>query len=552
MKQFITHLCPLTRLCSTQFLAVAFAGSFASLINIAVVAIIAGSLTSESATRPFSKEAALFTAAVVVFFVLQRFNMRRTIAMTEQVGETLRHTILETMSYSPTIVDERLSHNEKRSLISRDVSAVASAVRSLLALPAQASAAVGALLYLFYLSLTVGMLSLSVTALTAVVVELSKKRSVKLLKAAHAESERHFTFSDDLFQGHKELKLDPPWAEEFLRDDLYASNTRAALLTKDAKILQGDFTLIGIVLSFLLLGSLAFYLRPFIDLSASELTSAFTVLIFFQGAMANFVQTVSGMHIAAISLQRIVEFLAISTSEDERALPPAEPASAEGWQAIHLRGVSFRYPSDYGQDQFQLKNIDLSIKRGSTVFIVGENGSGKTTLAKILLGLYQPMQGEIFLDRTVVAPNNLLSYRSLFSAVFSEGHLFRRNTQGLFRKSEAIIRRSLERMKIELNVSADGRIDIKPYSQGQKKRLASAFTLCSNHSVYLFDEWTADQDPDFRHYFYYEFLPQMKAAGKTLLVITHDDRHFGLADLVVKLAGGKIESEHGALAAASI
>jgi putative ATP-binding cassette transporter len=552
MKQFITHLCPLMRLCSAQFLAIAFAGSLASLINIAVVAIIAGSLTSESATQPFSREAALFTAAVVVYFVLQRFNTRRTIAMTEQVGETLRHTILETMSYSPTIVDERLSHNEKRGLISRDVSNVASAVRSLLALPAQASAAIGALLYLFYVSLTVGMLSLSVTALTAVVLELSKKRSARLLKAAHAESERHFTFSDDLFQGHKELKLDPPWAEEFLRDDLYASNARAALLATEAKILQGDFTLIGIVLSFILLGSLAFYLRPIIDLSASELTSAFTVLIFFQGAMANFVQTISGMHIAAISMQRIAEFLAVSTSRDERALPPAEPACTEGWQAIHLRGVSFRYPSDCEQDQFQLTNIDLSIERGSTVFIVGENGSGKTTLAKILLGLYQPMYGNISLDRKAVTADNLLSYRALFSAVFSEGHLFRRNTRGLFRKSEALIRSSLDRMKIELNVSDDGRIDIKPYSQGQKKRLASAFTLCTNHAVYLFDEWTADQDPEFRHYFYYEFLPQMKAAGKTLLVITHDDRYFGLADLVVKLSGGKIVRESGAVAAANI
>lgn len=550
MKQFITHLCPLMRLCSAQFLSVAFAGSLASLINIAVIAIIAGSLTSESATRPFSREAALFSAAVIVFFVLQRFNTRRTISMIEQVGKTLRHTILETMSYSPIIVDERLSHSEKRGLISRDVNTVASAVRSLLALPAQASAAIGAVLYLFYLSITVGMLSLSVTAFTAVVLELSKKRSVKLLKDAHAESERHFAFSDDLFQGHKELKLDRPWAEEFLRDDLYASNAQAALLAKDAKILQGDFTLIGIVLSFLLLGSLAFYLRPFIDLSASALTSAFTVLIFFQGAMANLLQTISGIHIAAISLQRIVEFLAISTSKDERALPNAESAFTEGWQAIHLRGVSFRYPSDCRQDQFQLTNIDLSIKRGSTVFIVGENGSGKTTLAKILLGLYQPIHGEIFLDLTVVTSDNLLSYRSLFSAVFSEGHLFRRNTQGLFRKSEALIRSSLERMKIELNVSDDGRIDIKPYSQGQKKRLASAFTLSANHSVYLFDEWTADQDPEFRHYFYYEFLPQMKAAGKTLLVITHDDRHFGLADLVVKLSGGEIESARSSLATA--
>lgn len=59
--------------------------------------------------------------------------------------------------------------------------------------------------------------------------------------------------------------------------------------------------------------------------------------------------------------------------------------------------------------------------------------------------------------------------------------------------------------------------------------------------IYLFDEWAADQDPIFKKIFYTEFLPKLKDQGKTLLVISHDDHYFYLADKIIKLDYGKIE-----------
>jgi len=60
----------------------------------------------------------------------------------------------------------------------------------------------------------------------------------------------------------------------------------------------------------------------------------------------------------------------------------------------------------------------------------------------------------------------------------------------------------------------------------------------------LFDEWASDQDPPFKGIFYTQLLPELKARGKTVLVITHDDKYFHLADRFIKLDYGKIEQGH--------
>ena len=57
---------------------------------------------------------------------------------------------------------------------------------------------------------------------------------------------------------------------------------------------------------------------------------------------------------------------------------------------------------------------------------------------------------------------------------------------------------------------------------------------------YDFDEWAADQDPEFRRYFYDVLLPGLKAEGRTLIVVTHDDRYFHVADQVVFMEEGRV------------
>ena len=90
----------------------------------------------------------------------------------------------------------------------------------------------------------------------------------------------------------------------------------------------------------------------------------------------------------------------------------------------------------------------------------------------------------------------------------------------------------------------DGRFSTINLSTGQRKRLALVSSYLEDRPIYLFDEWAADQDPAFKHVFYTELLPELKARGKTVIVITHDDAYFHCADRVVKLEDGHLHSMH--------
>ena len=77
-------------------------------------------------------------------------------------------------------------------------------------------------------------------------------------------------------------------------------------------------------------------------------------------------------------------------------------------------------------------------------------------------------------------------------------------------------------------------------SKGQRKRLALIYALLEDKPVVVFDEWAAEQDPNFRRYFYTELIPELKKNGKTIIVITHDDEYYPYASRIIKFNFGEI------------
>ena len=88
-----------------------------------------------------------------------------------------------------------------------------------------------------------------------------------------------------------------------------------------------------------------------------------------------------------------------------------------------------------------------------------------------------------------------------------------------------------------------GRFSTTALSTGQRKRLAMVVALIEDRPIYVLDELSADQDPAFRRRYYEELLPELKARGKTLIVVSHDDRYFGMADRVVVMQDGQFKRE---------
>jgi putative ATP-binding cassette transporter len=172
---------------------------------------------------------------------------------------------------------------------------------------------------------------------------------------------------------------------------------------------------------------------------------------------------------------------------------------------------------------------------------VGGNGSGKYTLAKLITGLYIPEEGEISWDGQIISTQNREWYRQHFSVVFSDFYLFE-DILGLENVNlDHQARGYLQQLQLDHKVKVeDGRLSTTALSQGQRKRLALLSAYLEDRPIYLFDEWAADQDPPFKEIFYTKLLPELRDRGKTVVVISHDDRYFYVADRIIKLDYGRI------------
>ena len=201
----------------------------------------------------------------------------------------------------------------------------------------------------------------------------------------------------------------------------------------------------------------------------------------------------------------------------------------------------YAYPREFGDRHFTLGPLHWTLHPGELIFLSGGNGSGKSTFVKLLTGLYAPNAGDIRLDGQPITEENREWYRQLFSVVFSDFYLFD-NLLGLAAAGlDAQAQHYLEQLQLDHKIQVtDGVLSTTALSQGERKRLALLTAYLEDRQIYVFDEWAADQDPQFKDIFYTNLLPALKAKRKTVLVISHDERYFFLADRLLKLEDGKL------------
>jgi putative pyoverdin transport system ATP-binding/permease protein len=350
-----------------------------------------------------------------------------------------------------------------------------------------------------------------------------------------------------LVEGTKELKMHRARRRAFVRE-VESSIAAMQRNTRTAGVIYSAAASWGQVLFFILIGLLVLVMPRYETIPTKALISYVIILFQLMAPLEVLLNAFPILSRAAVSAQT-VENLGFSLEAEitERQEVPGEALPAGAWGRLELIGVSHSYRRENAEDTFQLGPIDLTFKPGELVFIVGGNGSGKTTLAKLLLGLYKPETGEIRLAGQSVDDDNRERYREHFSAVFADYFVFEK-LLGLEDDSlDADARHYLARLHLEQKVRVeDGGFSTVDLSQGQRKRLALLTAYLENRPIYLFDEWAADQDPLFKEIFYLELLPQLQARGKTVFVISHDDHYFHVADRILKLDYGKVESDRPA------
>ncbi|MDR3299550.1 MAG: ATP-binding cassette domain-containing protein [Candidatus Accumulibacter sp.] len=211
------------------------------------------------------------------------------------------------------------------------------------------------------------------------------------------------------------------------------------------------------------------------------------------------------------------------------------------FEELRIENARYVYPDTNGSVKpFDLDVKHFSLKKGELVILCGGNGSGKSTFMRALSGLEPFSEGDVFLNGQPLAALSAADYRACFSVLFPDFHIF----SGLFGIAPPAerVHSLLQRMALSGKVKYDAetrRFSTTALSSGQRKRLALLCAILEDRPVLLFDEVAADFDHHFREMFYRELLPELKREGRTLVVISHDNRYFSVADRVMTLEYGR-------------
>ena len=418
-----------------------------------------------------------------------------------------------------------------------DVQVIMNALRNIPSLAVNSAILIGCSIYLGWLSWTTFLAIGALIGLGLGSYWGLLAHRLPVIRLARREQDTLFRHFRTLTEGMKELKthrqrrlaflcqaLEP--TIERLRHYNVASMTRLILVRGWNQFLV-----------YVLIGLLLFALPVWKEIGTQTLTGYILTIVYLLGPLEAVMQVLPSLSRANVALQH-VEGLglapAMRPSAEQLARPP-EPSLT--WDRLDLIGIVYTYE----RDGFTLGPIDLTLYPGALVFVGGGNGSGKSTLTKILAGLYVPQAGEICLQGQTITDANREWYCQHFSVVFSDFHLFESLLGAAIPSLDIQVQRYLEQLQLHHKVQVqDGAFSTTALSQGQRRRLALLTAYLEDRPIYIFDEWAADQDRHFKEIFYTQLLPELKRRGKAVLVISHDERYFSLADRVIKLEDGQL------------
>ncbi len=483
----------------------------------------------------------IFLLVVIVYRGTQKLVISRAGALVEQALHTRRIRVVNEI-FQLTLSDtESLTRGRAIDGMTRHYSTLSQSVFPLVQGLQSVMFSACLLAYLCWLSPAAGALAAAVACLLWLGVGNGFRQWMAQEGRINQSSSRLSRLTEQMLDGFKELRLNQ-YKRHSLRTEVDSTCAEIRDLRADiAHLMAVAFALVAVI-GYLLLGAIII-LWPILSKHplphGSQLA---TVTLFLVGPMLNMATMAHQVGLARFALEQIDKFEA-----QVLALALAKPAAAEvavptAFEHIGLQGLGYTHASaKEGAPAFSLADLSLELRRGTITFITGLNGSGKTTLLRLLTGLYSAHSGHLTVDGIALPSDPGQAYRDYFSCVFADNHLFSQpyglDAAGLERLSSL-----LQHFDIAQKLPADlaGGYDPASLSTGQRKRLALALALAEDRPVLVLDEWAADQDAASRKAFYTTVLPGLKAEGKTVVAVTHDERYFEVADVHYEIKDGQL------------
>jgi len=494
----------------------------------------------------YSKELLVYFIFSLVFFAYtMKLEQGRLISITNEITYEKRMSMIEKIINSTYYAIEKIGSSRIYSGLNNDTGEISRIPGIVVGFASNTLTLVFCFAYLFSTSRPAFIASISVLALNCVIGFITSRISTRYWEKNRDIQDIYFTQMYELIYGFKEIVLSRLRKADFWKD-ISKYSRLSANLSKEASIKFLNFSLYNNLMYNSIFGVVVFIFPLFIiGINVNDLRQTLFMVFYLIGPFGALMSLFPNLTQVRVNLKRINMLLAELDQESGGFIEYTQelyiPAEIK---RLKFDGLVYSYKgkdnnTGEAQVEFTLGPINLEIKTSQITFITGGNGSGKSTLARLIAGLFPVHEGNVLLNGEKCGHTNL---NDCFSAIFSDFHLFKKlyGIDAASKRGE--IDGLFKRLQIDkiIDLNENGEFKSLNLSTGQKKRLAFVVCCLDDKPFMIFDEWAAEQDPEFRHFFYTELLPELKQKGKGVVVITHDDRYFHLADQMIKLEQGII------------
>jgi putative pyoverdin transport system ATP-binding/permease protein len=503
--------------------------------NMVMIILITSSLDSEV---KWGYLVFYYLLALSAYLAGRRFVQISLVRFTMGIIYELRLDLTDRIFFTSYQKFEKIDRGFIYTVMNDDVTTIGESTNMFVVVATSIFTAIGALLFMASLAFWAAVLTFSlILTLTSFYYVVSRING-KYFEDARNARNVFMRLLNGMIDGFKEICISANKKKGY-KEDIAISANEYKVKTSAASIGFINASIVGEGVLIVVMGAVAFAfpkLFPFIKVYT--LVSFLIVLLYLIGPVNTILNSIPTLMQLRIAINRINTFKS-GVAVDPEVLVKAIVPVVGRIESLKVEGISFEYRDEDRPHPFSLGPIDLEIGRGEILFIVGGNGSGKSTLAKLLTGLYTPDGGRFLINGGEVSSAELGEH---FSAVFSPMYIFKKLYNVRTAEKSGEIQKYLKMLDLDGKVSIrDNAFSTIELSQGQRKRLALLQCYLEDAPIYLFDEWAADQDPTYRQFFYRKLLPEMKAAGKIVIAITHDEHYFNVADRIYVMDDGKLD-----------
>jgi putative ATP-binding cassette transporter len=522
------------------FKKLAFTAGVAGLSNVLILATVNSSVKKLSTAETGFLDFLALLVVILVYVVAQGSVMVTATHGVERMVHRIRSRISAKIAACDLVTLENAETSGRGAIfgsVSRDTGTISDATISIVMGLQFAIVLVLTAIYVTVINLKAFLIVAVFTSISLYLQTFRRKQFNEGLHAAAESQNQVFELINHLLEGLKEVKMSRERRVDLL-EHIWKLSETARDKRADSMSILAKYFVFAQASFYTLLGVIVYIMPRYSDMFHEDIYALAATILFMMGpvqGVAGLIPNVETVTAAFEDIEKVENLL------DESIEPAPDDLPSFGrYQAVALHCAEYSYLDRDGLRLFHLGPVDIDLKPGQIVMLTGGNGSGKSTVLKLLTTLYTPMAGVIKVDGNAITSHQRYSFREEVSVVFSDYHLFDR-LYGLRDVSDQQANEALRYLSLDRKTKVlAGRFETLQLSGGQRKRLALFNALLEDRPIMIFDEVAADQDPEFRRRFYTEILPNLRAREKMLLVISHDEAYFDVADRRFHMEAGKL------------